>query len=97
MGERSCRAKLTHEAALNPSNQLYIGLVGPKRHISMWRLLCGESPVALRLLRSQGCGGDHCVTGGLDCFEDFAAEAEGEAFVATLRRTYPHLAEGGAP
>jgi hypothetical protein len=51
----------------------------------------------LRLLRSQGCGGDHCVTGGLDCFEDFAAEAEGEAFVATLRRTYPHLAEGGAP
>jgi hypothetical protein len=39
----------------------------------------------------------HCVTGGLDCFEDFPTEAEAEAFGATLRRTYPHLAEGGAP
>ena len=34
----------------------------------------------------------HCVTGGLDCFEDCPTEAEAEAFAARLRRTYPHLA-----
>ena len=39
----------------------------------------------------------HCVTGGLECFEDFATEAEADAFAARLRRTYPHLADGDAP
>src|ERR1700693_5823966 len=34
----------------------------------------------------------HCVTGGLDCCEDFPTEAAAEAFAARLRRTYPHLA-----
>jgi hypothetical protein len=36
----------------------------------------------------------HCVTGGVDCFEDFETEAEAKAFAAMLRRAYPHL---GAP
>jgi hypothetical protein len=34
----------------------------------------------------------HFVTGGIDCFEDFATKAEAEAFAAKLRRTYLHLA-----
>src|ERR1700733_15424575 len=39
----------------------------------------------------------HCVTGGLECFEDFSTEAEAEAFAARLRRTYQHLAGEARP
>jgi hypothetical protein len=40
----------------------------------------------------------HGIDGGIHSFEDdFPTQAEADAFAATLRRTYPHLAEGGAP
>jgi hypothetical protein len=35
----------------------------------------------------------HSVDGGIHCFEDFPTEFEADAFAATLRRTYPHLAD----
>jgi len=38
----------------------------------------------------------HCVTGGLDCFEDFPTAAAAENFAARLRRAYPHLAGAAA-
>jgi hypothetical protein len=35
----------------------------------------------------------HHRTGGIECFEDFATEAEADAFAVLLWRAYPHLAE----
>ena len=35
----------------------------------------------------------HLIEGGLECFEDFATEAEAQAFAVKLREVWPHLRE----
>jgi hypothetical protein len=37
----------------------------------------------------------HLKTGGVDCIEDFATEAEARAFAEQLLTIYPHLKQHG--